>query len=83
MHDLPSEHRRRVYTANMMERVMKEIKRRTRVVEIFPNEASSDRLIGAQLLERHECWSCEPMRYLVMEHLDEVSHQCSQPERAV
>ena len=70
VHHLPSEHRRRVYTTNMMERLMKEIKRRTRVVGIFPNEASSDRLIGAQLLERHERWSCERMRYLVMEHLE-------------
>jgi putative transposase len=70
VHDLPSAHRRRVYTTNTMERVMKEIKRRTRVVGIFPNEASADRLIGAQLLERHERWACERARYLNMERLD-------------
>lgn len=69
VHHLPREHRRRVYTTNMMERVMREIKRRTNVVGIFPNEASCDRLIGAHLLERHETWQCERMRYLVMEHL--------------
>ena len=69
-HELPSQHRRRVYTTNMMERLMKEIKRRTRVVGIFPNEASCDRLIGAQLLERQERWQCEQKRYLVMEYLE-------------
>lgn len=71
VHSLPREHRRRVYTTNMLERVMAEIKRRTRVVGIFPNEAASDRLIGAHLLERQETWYCERMRYIVMEHLDQ------------
>lgn len=70
VHALPKEHRRRVYTTNMMERVMCEIKRRTRVVGIFPNDASCERLIGAQLLERHESWQCERARYLNMDHLD-------------
>jgi len=72
VHELPSAHRRRVYTTNMMERVMKEIKRRTHVVGIFPNAASCDRLVGAQLLERHDKWQCEQMRYLAMEHLENV-----------
>ena len=77
VHDLPSQHRRRVYTTNILERVMKEIKRRTRVVGIFPNESACDRLVGAQLLERHETWQCEPARYLCMERLpdDEPSSQ--------
>ena len=69
VHELPREHRRKVYTSNMIERVMREVKRRTRAVGIFPNEASCDRLIGAHLLERHETWQCERMRYLIMEHL--------------
>jgi transposase-like protein len=72
VHDLPREHRRRVYTTNIMERLMREIKRRTRVVGIFPNESSCDRLVGAHMLERDETWQCEPMRYLVMDHLDAV-----------
>jgi transposase-like protein len=70
VHDLPNEHRRRVYTTNMIERVMREVKRRTRVVGIFPNDSSCDRLIGAHLLERHERWHCEQARYLSMEHLE-------------
>jgi len=70
VHELPNVHRRRVYTTNVMERLMREIKRRTNIVGIFPNEAACDRLVGAQLLERHETWQCERMRYLVMEHLE-------------
>ena len=54
---------------------MEEIKRRTRVVGIFPNEASADRLIGTQLLERQETWQCERTRYLVMEHLEREAGQ--------
>ena len=82
VHHLPREHRRRVYTTNMLERVMTEIKRRTRVVGIFPNEASSDRLIGAQLLERQDKWHCEPMRYLVMDHLETATENSEEHKPA-
>jgi transposase-like protein len=82
VHGLPKEHRRRVYTTNMMERLMREIKRRTRVVGIFPNPESGDRLIGAQLLERHETWQCERMRYLVMDHLEAVPRKRQRRKRA-
>jgi len=68
---LPAAHQRRVYTTNILERVMREIKRRTRVVGIFPNEDSCGRLVGAHLLERHERWQCERARYLSMEHLED------------
>lgn len=67
VHVLPRKVRRRVYTTNLMERLMKEIKRRTRVVGVFPNDASADRLIGAQLLERDEAWHCAPARYLAFD----------------
>jgi transposase-like protein len=80
VHDLPREHRRRVYTTNIMERLMKEIKRRTRVVGIFPNESSCDRLVGAHFLERDETWQCERMRYLVMDHLEQTPPQ-SKPNK--
>jgi transposase-like protein len=50
---------RRVETTNMMERLMREIKRRTRVVSIFPNEASCERFVGAVLIEYHESWLTE------------------------
>ena len=67
---LPGEHRRKLYTTNLLERVMKEIKRRTRVVGIFPNDAACDRLVGARLLEIHEDWQCASRRYLNMELKD-------------
>ena len=82
VHDLPREHRRRVYTTNIMERLMKEIKRRTRVVGIFPNESSCDRLVGAHLLERDESWHCERMRYLVMDHLQQAPGESKRDKNA-
>ena len=63
----PRTHRRRLHSTNMLERLMRELKRRTRTVGIFPNEASCDRLVGALLLECHEDWQCERARYLSME----------------
>jgi putative transposase len=53
---LPIHHRRRVRTTNMVERVNKEIKRRTRVATLFPNEASLLRLASAILMEISEEW---------------------------
>jgi transposase-like protein len=79
VHGLPPSHQRRVYTTNIIERTMREIKRRTRVVGIFPNDASAARLIGAQLLERHETWCCERARYLDMDKLDD--YDAEQPAK--
>jgi len=52
----PVSHQRRLRTTNMLERLNREIKRRTRVVTIFPNEASCLRLISAILMEKSEEW---------------------------
>ena len=54
--DLPSSHRRRLRTTNMLERLNQEIKRRTRVATLFPNEASLLRLVSAILSETSEDW---------------------------
>ncbi len=54
--DFPLEHRRSVRTTNSLERVNKEIRRRTRVVGIFPNDASCLRLVSAILMEISEDW---------------------------
>lgn len=53
---LPEKYRRRLATTNMQERLNEEIRRRERVIRIFPNEASALRLIGALLAEKHESW---------------------------
>ena len=52
----PHEHWRRIRTSNVLERVNKEIRRRTRVATIFPNEASCLRLVSAVLMEISEDW---------------------------
>jgi len=54
--DFPAEHRRKIRTTNGLERVSREIARRTRVVTIFPSEASCLRLISAILMEIDEDW---------------------------
>ena len=54
--DFPLEHRRSIRTTNSLERINKEIRRRTRVVGVFPNEASCLRLISALLMETSEEW---------------------------
>ncbi len=52
----PEEHRKKIRTSNVLERLNKEIRRRTRVVSIFPNEASCLRLISAVLMEISDDW---------------------------
>ena len=55
---LPIPQRRYLRTTNMLERVHKELKRRTRVATLFPNEASLLRLVSAVLAEVSEEWEC-------------------------
>ena len=63
---LPVAHRRRLRTTNMLERINKEIKRRTRVATLFPNEQSALRLVTAVLMEISEDWETN-RTYLTME----------------
>ena len=53
---LPEKYRRRLRTTNMMERLNEEVRRRERVIRVFPNDASALRLIGALLAEISEAW---------------------------
>ena len=62
---LPKEHRKRMRTTNMLERQNREIKRRTRVATLFPNEASALRLVTAVLVEISEEWETGKV-YLTM-----------------
>ena len=63
LHRLPAEHWRQIWSTNPLERLNKELKRRCRVVGIFPNEASVIRLGGAVLLDVHDEWVSAERRY--------------------
>lgn len=63
---LPPKYRRRLRTTNMVERLIEEIRRRERVVRIFPTMDAARRLIGARCAEQHEEWSTG-RRYLTMD----------------
>jgi len=60
---IPESHRRKLRTSNLAERQMKEIKRRTKVVGVFPNSESLTRLVGTMLIEQNDQWRNEK-RYL-------------------
>ena len=63
----PKEHRVKIHSTNPIERLNGEIKRRTEVVGIFPNEAAITRLIGAILLEQNDEWAVQRARYMTLE----------------
>ena len=60
----PKAHWQKIWSTNPLERINKEIKRRSRVVGIFPNEASAIRLVGAILADLHDEWQASDRRYL-------------------
>lgn len=66
---LPEKYRRRLRTTNMQERLIEEVRRRERVIRIFPNDTSALRLIGALLAEKNEDWGTR--RYLEMDEFTE------------
>lgn len=65
---LPEGHRKRMRTTNMLERQNRELKRRTRVATLFPNEASLLRLATAVLAELSDEWETTPMSYLTFKN---------------
>ncbi|BDE07593.1 IS256 family transposase [Vulcanimicrobium alpinum] len=70
--DFPKAHRKQIVSTNPLERVNAEIKRRTDVVGIFPNDAAIVRLVGALLLEQNDEWQLQ-RRYMQLEGLSAVS----------
>jgi len=68
----PPQHRTKLHSTNPLERLNKEVKRRSDVVGIFPNEASIVRLIGAVLLEQNDEWLLQH-RYMQIEGMTEIT----------
>jgi putative transposase len=74
----PKSHRAQIHSTNPLERLNAEIKRRTNVVGIFPNEPAITRLVGALLLEQNDEWQLQ-RRYLPLEGLQALAD--NQPAR--
>ena len=69
----PAPHRAKLHSTNPLERLNGEIKRRSDVVGIFPNEAAVTRLIGALLLEQNDEWAVQRARYMTLETIAPLS----------
>jgi putative transposase len=74
----PRAHRAQIHSTNPLERLNAEVKRRTNVVGIFPNERAIIRLVGAMMIEQNDEWSLQ-RRYMQLEGLQSLSE--SQPAR--
>lgn len=70
----PAEHRRQLHSTNPLERLNGEVKKRTRVVGIFPNEKAIVRLVGAILLEQNDEWAVT-RRYMTLETIAQIGDQ--------
>jgi putative transposase len=68
----PPAHRQKIHSTNALERLNGEIKRRTKVVGIFPNDAAITRLVGAVLLEQNDEWAIQ-RRYMTLETIARFS----------
>lgn len=69
----PAQHRVKLHSTNPLERLNGEIKRRTEVVGIFPNEPAITRLVGAILLEQNDEWSVQRARSMTLETITALS----------
>jgi putative transposase len=69
----PAPHRTKLHSTNPIERLNGEIKRRTEVVGIFPNEEAITRLVGAILLEQNDEWAVQRTRYMTLETIAPLS----------
>jgi transposase-like protein len=76
----PQAHWRKIWSTNPLERVNGEIKRRTRVVAIFPNDAAALRLITAVIVETHDEWQVAERRYLTEETMAALASRHTVPQ---
>ena len=70
----PPEHWTKLHSTNGLERLNGEVKRRTDVVGIFPNDNAITRLVGAILLEQNDEWAVQRARYMTLETIAPLSH---------
>ena len=71
--EFPAAHRTKLHSTNSLERLNGEVKRRTEVVGIFPNEEAIYRLVGAILLEQNDEWAVQRARYMTLETIATLS----------
>jgi len=75
--DFPAAHRAKLHSTNPIERLNGEIKRRTNVVGIFPNDEAIVRLVGALLMEQNDEWAVQRGRDMTLETIGRLSHDAS------
>lgn len=73
--DFPKAHHPQLHSTNLLERLNKEIRRRSDVVSIFPNRDSVIRLIGSVLIEQQDEWLAATKRYMSLESMDLLKNQ--------
>ena len=71
--EFPADHWSKIHSTNGLERLNGEVKRRTEVVGIFPNDDAIVRLVGAILLEQNDEWAVQRARYMTLETMAALS----------